>query len=96
MAMSTEAQRKVQDELDNVIGPDRLPSFDDLVSLPYTEATLLELMRWAPVLPLSIAHRTMADDEYKEYFIPRGATVLGVIIPSHHHHLETHIVLRCF
>ena len=37
-------QVKVQAELDNVLGPDRPPTMQDKLSLPYTEVTLKGLL----------------------------------------------------
>ncbi len=37
--------RKAQEELDRVVGPDRLPEFGDRESLPYLNAVLEELYR---------------------------------------------------
>ena len=77
MAMFPDAQKKLQAELDRVVGPDRLPEYDDLENMPYLRATVMETIRWLPVLPLSIPHAVTADDVYKGYFIPKGATVFG-------------------
>jgi cytochrome P450 len=43
---------KAQAEIDQIIGPDRLPEMNDRESLPYIECVLKELLRWQPVLPL--------------------------------------------
>lgn len=45
-------QRKAQAELDEVVGPDRLPDFTDIGRLPYCSAIVKELMRWMIVAPL--------------------------------------------
>lgn len=37
--------KRVQDEIDEVVGQGRLPSLDDRVNLPLCEATLRESMR---------------------------------------------------
>ena len=71
------AVRKAQEELDTVVGPDRLPNIDDLAKLPYTNGFLLEFMRQRPMIPLGIPHATTQDDEYMGYHIPKGATVLA-------------------
>ena len=55
-------QRKVQAELDRMIGAERLPDFDDLSRLPYLRATLMETLRWMPVGPLGIPHAILEDD----------------------------------
>lgn len=40
-----DVQAKAQKELDDVVGRDRLPSFDDQESLPYVDALIKELSR---------------------------------------------------
>lgn len=72
MAVHPEVQKKAQAEIDQVIGPERLPEFDDRPSLPYIEAIYREVLRFAPPGPLGMPHRLMEDDYYKGYFIPRG------------------------
>ena len=47
-----EVQKKAQAEIDAVIGPNRLPDFDDRPSLPYVNALVKELMRWHLVGPV--------------------------------------------
>jgi cytochrome P450 len=46
-----DVQRKAQEEIDRVVGQDRLPDFGDLESLPYINAVLLETLRWLPATP---------------------------------------------
>ncbi|KAJ9096005.1 hypothetical protein QFC21_005369 [Naganishia friedmannii] len=48
-AVYPDAQRRVQDELDRVIGRERLPTFDDQEDLPVTWAFIRETYRWRPV-----------------------------------------------
>jgi len=52
MALYPEVQKKAQAEIDAVIGPNRLPDFEDRPSLPYINAIIKELARWHLVLPL--------------------------------------------
>ena len=52
MALYPEVQKKAQAEIDAVVGPDRLPGFEDRPSLPYINAVVKELMRWNLVAPL--------------------------------------------
>lgn len=47
---------KVQQEIDAVLGSERVPSLTDKGSLPYTEATIMEVQRMTVVVPLSIPH----------------------------------------
>ncbi|KAH7922956.1 cytochrome P450 [Leucogyrophana mollusca] len=71
-----EVQKKACAEIDAVVGPDRLPSFEDRPSLPYIEAILREIMRWNPVGPLGVPHSTNTSDIYKGYYIPKGSIVI--------------------
>lgn len=49
---------KVHEEIERVIGADRVPSFTDKAQMPYTEATIMEVQRLTMVVPLSIPHMT--------------------------------------
>lgn len=53
MINNPNVQKKAQEELDRVIGTDRLPLLSDRGSLPYVEALVKEVLRWHPILPLS-------------------------------------------
>jgi len=77
MVLYPEVQKKAQAELDAVVGPNRLPEFADRSSLPYIQALIKEALRWQMVTPCAVPHLTSEDDEYKGYFIPKGAVVVG-------------------
>lgn len=47
MTLHPECQIKAQEEIDAVIGTDRLPDFSDRHSLPYLERILQETLRYA-------------------------------------------------
>ena len=51
MLMNPAAQAKAQEEIDRVIGTDRLPTFDDEPKLPYVSALSKEVFRWQQVAP---------------------------------------------
>jgi cytochrome P450 len=51
MTLFPDVQKKAQAEIDAVVGPDRLPSFADRDSLPYTKALVKEILRWNAVVP---------------------------------------------
>ena len=76
MAMYPDVQRKAQQELDHVVGSDRLPDFEDHNSLPYVSALLREVLRWHIVLQIAVPHRALSDDEYNGYHIPAGTIVI--------------------
>ncbi|KJA21666.1 hypothetical protein HYPSUDRAFT_687551 [Hypholoma sublateritium FD-334 SS-4] len=77
MLLYPDVQRKAKQEIDAVIGSERLITFNDQSSLPYIEALCREVMRWRQVLPLSVAHASTSDNLYKGYYIPKGATVVS-------------------
>ena len=53
MLLFPDVLRKAQQELDAVVGNDRLPSFADRNNLPYINALAIELLRWHSAAPLS-------------------------------------------
>ncbi|KIJ07390.1 hypothetical protein PAXINDRAFT_121055 [Paxillus involutus ATCC 200175] len=76
MLQNLDVQKRAQAEIDEVVGLDRLPNFDDRPHLPYVEAVLRETLRLYPVVPLAVAHATVSDDVFEGYFIPKGSTVV--------------------
>ena len=76
MSLHPEVQKKAQAELDAVVGPGRMPEFSDSDSLVYVNAVIKETLRWHSVVPLGVAHSTVADDELHGYFIPAGTVIL--------------------
>ncbi|RHZ72745.1 hypothetical protein CDV55_102908 [Aspergillus turcosus] len=79
MAIYPEVQRKAQEEIERVVGPNKLPTFADRERLPYINAIVKEVLRWHPVAPMGIPHTTTQDDVYEGYFIPKGSMVLANI-----------------
>lgn len=76
MTMHPEIQKKAQEELDRIIGPDRLPTWEDRDQLPYIDAILKETLRWNTATPLGVPHAVIQDDVYEGMLIPGGATVI--------------------
>ena len=54
MALFQEAQKKAQAEIDDVVGRERLPTMSDRSRLPYVEALVKEVLRWAPVVSMGV------------------------------------------
>ncbi len=77
MSLNPDILKKAQAELDTVVGPSRLPDWDDRASLPYVTAIVKESLRWQNVLPLSVPHCTTSDDELHGYFIPAGTVLIA-------------------
>ena len=59
MALYPEVQKKIQTEIDAVVGSNRLPDFHDRPSLPYINAVIKESSRWNLVLPFGRAFNSV-------------------------------------
>ncbi|CAH1264340.1 CYP2U1 [Branchiostoma lanceolatum] len=75
MILHPDIQGKVQQEIDSVMGPNQEPSMVHRSQMPYTEATLTEVLRLAPVAPLTIPHGTSNDTVFRGYNIPKETSV---------------------
>ncbi|OBZ74906.1 O-methylsterigmatocystin oxidoreductase [Grifola frondosa] len=76
MVLYSNVLKKAQEEIDMVIGNERLPDFTDRDFLPYLGCILKELYRWNSPLPLGFPHRATSDDIYRGYYIPQGYMVI--------------------
>lgn len=79
-----EVQQRLQEELDRVIGKDCTPCWEDRTHLPYTMATILEIMRLTSVIPLNIAHSNICDTTLFNYKIPERSYIISNIWAVHH------------
>ncbi|KAL8117666.1 hypothetical protein AgCh_015516 [Apium graveolens] len=68
--------KKARDEIDNVIGQDRLVEESDLPELHYLHNIILETFRLFPATPLLLPHQASADCKVGGYDIPAGTLVL--------------------
>ncbi|XP_044044851.1 cytochrome P450 2U1 [Siniperca chuatsi] len=76
MVLHPDIQDKVQAEIDEVVGRHRVPSLTDKGSLPFTEATIMEVQRLTVVVPLGIPHMASETTEFRGYTIPKGTVIL--------------------
>ncbi|KAG0435373.1 hypothetical protein HPB47_018526 [Ixodes persulcatus] len=76
-------QKRMQAEIDEVIGQERQPKWEDRHRMPYTMACVWEMHRWKPVSPLGIPRGAEEDTEIDGYFIPKGTVVIGNIWAVH-------------
>ncbi|KAF5309909.1 hypothetical protein D9619_010547 [Psilocybe cf. subviscida] len=75
MILNPHVAAKAQEEIDRVVGRDRLPCIEDKPNLPYVRSVAAEVLRYAPSIPLGIPHAVTKDDYYDGYFIPKGSIV---------------------
>ncbi|XP_053159498.1 cytochrome P450 1B1 [Hemicordylus capensis] len=70
-----EVQAKLQEEIDQVVGRDRLPCAEDQPRLPYVMAFLYESIRFSSFVPVTIPHSTTVDTILMGYHIPKDTVV---------------------
>lgn len=84
MVLFPEVAKKAQEELDRVVGKDRLPEMSDEPNLQYIRGCVKESLRWMPTTVLgAVPHAVTKDDEYMGYHIPKGAGVLNNVYAIH-------------
>ncbi|XP_030074571.1 cytochrome P450 2F2 isoform X1 [Microcaecilia unicolor] len=79
-----EIAEKMQKEIDSVVGRDRSPSLDDRSQMPFIEAVINEIMRFADVIPLSLPHLVSKDISFRGYRIPKGTFVIPLLTSVHY------------
>jgi cytochrome P450 len=77
MVLHPEWQDKVRKEYDEVIG-DRVVEVTDAPNLPILRACIKECVRWRPPVPLGVPRLLEEDDEYKGYYLPKGAVIHAI------------------
>ena len=75
MFLFPQVAKKVQAEIDSVVGRDRLPAVKDRADLPYTNAVWKETFRFKCAVPLGIPHSNNEDQFINGYFIPKGSVI---------------------
>ncbi|CAJ2509330.1 Uu.00g143560.m01.CDS01 [Anthostomella pinea] len=82
-----DVQKRAQEELDRVIGRDRLPTVEDEIHLPYCHAIVKEIERCHNPFWLGTPHVASEGFTYRGYDIPKD-TVLVLNTWTMHHNQE--------
>eukprot|EP00250_Pteridium_aquilinum_P022022 c25281_g1_i2 orf=143-769(+) len=72
---SPDTLKKVQEELDEVVGRSRILQESDLPNLPYLRAVIFETMRLHPAAPLLAPHYSLEACELGGYHIPANTMI---------------------
>ncbi|KAL8491203.1 hypothetical protein ACS0TY_023014 [Phlomoides rotata] len=67
---------KAREELDRVVGKERLVQESDLSRLNYLKSCIKEMFRMHPLAPFNVPHVSTKDTVVGGYFIPKGSHVL--------------------
>ncbi|KAF2230069.1 putative cytochrome P450 oxidoreductase [Viridothelium virens] len=76
LTLNPEVQRKAHAEIDEVVGHDRSPTWEDFARLQYINMIVKEGHRWRPILPLCFPHAVGQDDWIDGKFLPKGTSVI--------------------
>nr|KAG5708845.1 hypothetical protein BaRGS_009254 [Batillaria attramentaria] len=74
-----DVQDKCYDEIQRVVGTERAPSMRDKPELTYLEATILEVLRRANIVPLGLVRSTACDVMFRGHFIPKDTFVMYIL-----------------
>ncbi|CAI6277588.1 unnamed protein product [Periconia digitata] len=85
MLVFPEVAAKAHEELDRVVGHDRMPVPQDEMNLQYIRGCVKESLRWMPTTILgAIPHALTRDDFYMGFRLPKGAGVMNNVYTIHH------------
>ncbi|XP_066367749.1 tyrosine N-monooxygenase [Miscanthus floridulus] len=76
MVNNPEVMAKAMEELDRVVGRERLVQESDIPKLNYVKACIREAFRLHPVAPFNVPHVALADTTIAGYRVPKGSHVI--------------------
>uniref|UniRef100_A0A8C3HQ17 Cytochrome P450 2J6-like n=1 Tax=Chrysemys picta bellii TaxID=8478 RepID=A0A8C3HQ17_CHRPI len=68
--------KKVQKELDTVLGPSQLICYEDRKKLPYANAVIHEIQRYCSIVLIAIPRESGKDTTLQGFPIPKGTLIL--------------------
>ncbi|CAN7988037.1 unnamed protein product, partial [Ixodes pacificus] len=76
-------QARIQREIDDVVGCDRSPTWEDHLLMPYTMAVVWEMTRWKTLNRLNLPREAEEDFILNGFLIPKGTIVVANLWAAH-------------
>ena len=83
MSQYPEVQERMRKEVDEVVG-EREASLSDRNSMPFTEAVIHEVHRWASLIGVNLPHCLFEESEFGPYLLPAGTQIILNLDKIHH------------
>jgi len=83
LSCNPQVQRRVQTELDNVVGRGAKVSWEHKDDLHYTMAVIKEIQRFADIAPTGLMHKTLVEVKLAGYTLPEGTIVMANLSQCH-------------
>ncbi|XP_062972027.1 cytochrome P450 2K6-like [Elgaria multicarinata webbii] len=78
-----EIQNNVQEEITKVVGSAQ-PRMEHRTKMPYTDAVIHEVQRFASIIPTNLPRTTVVDVTLKGYFVPKGTHIIPLLFSVLH------------
>ncbi|KAG8313366.1 hypothetical protein J6590_001833 [Homalodisca vitripennis] len=76
-------QDRVVAEIEKVVDNSRAPTLQDRPHMPYTEALIMEVLRFTNIATVSVPHRAKRQVNLDSYIIPKDVTILVSLYSVH-------------
>ncbi|XP_048350910.1 cytochrome P450 2F3-like [Sphaerodactylus townsendi] len=77
-----EVEEQLHKEIDQVIGVNRSPCMEDRQKMPYMDAVIHEIQRFADIVPMGVPHTVTRDIEFHGYSLPKDLNIIPLLCTS--------------